>query len=80
MQINIFKSQKTSGDLGNIDVNDWENRKKIGVSILHLIFYYLQKLDWGFIKLKNQIQYNESSFCSPAEPQNMKNQYWSSEN
>ena len=58
------KSQKTSGNLGNLHVNDWQkNEKKIKTGTLHLVFPHFERSNWGLIGLKKQSQCNESSFC-----------------
>ncbi len=72
MQTSTEKSQKTSGGLGNLYVDDWqENRGTIGIGTLHLVSRYLQKLDQGPVGLKKQSQCNESSFCLLARPQDL---------
>ncbi len=40
MQISTLKSQKTSGSLGDLYVNDWEDggNKRIRINTLHLVF------------------------------------------
>ena len=46
MQVNAPKNQKTSGGFGDLYVNDWqENREKIGIGTLYLIFRHLQWSD-----------------------------------
>ncbi len=74
MQISVSKSQKTSGGLGDLHVDDWENRRKIGIGTLYVISRHLQGSNWGLAELKKRSQYNESSFCSPARPQDSKDQ------
>ncbi len=63
MQTSAPKRQKTSSDLNNLHVDDWEDgRKKIGTGTLHSVFRHLQGSDWGLARLKKQSQCNESSF------------------
>ena len=46
MQISVTKSQKTSGGLGNLYVNDLqENGKRIKTNTLFWVSRYLQRLD-----------------------------------
>ena len=80
MQISALKSQKTNSGLGNLYINDWENRGKIGANILYLISRYLQGSNWGPTGLEEQNQCNKSSFCSLTGPQDLNNQRWSSKN
>ncbi len=55
MQTSAQKSQKTSGGLGNLYVDDWqENGGRMGMDTLHLVFRHLQRLDWGPIGLKKR--------------------------
>ncbi len=82
MQTSALKKQKTSSNLGNLYVNDWENggNKRTGMGTLYLLSFHLQGSDWGPTRLKKQCQCNESSFCLLVRPQNSKDQRWSSEN
>ncbi len=46
IQTSALKSKKTSGGLGNLHVDDWENqRKRIGISILHLVFTFKDQIE-----------------------------------
>ncbi len=76
MQINTLKSQKTSGGLSNLYVNDWEDKKNkiIRMGTLYLVSCYLQGLDWGPAELKKWSQCNESSFYLSVRPQDLKGQ------
>ncbi len=76
MPTSFSKSQKTSGGLGDLYVDDWkENKRRIGIGTLYLILHHLQRLNWGSIRFKKQNQCNKSSFCFSARPQSTKNQY-----
>ncbi len=72
------KSQKTSGDLGGLHVDDWENGK-IGTGILYSVPCYLQGPDRGPARLRKRSQCNDSGFCVAARPQDLQDQHWSSE-
>ena len=80
MQISALKSQKTSGDLSNLYVNDWEKRGRIRTVILYLVSHHFQRLDWGPTELRKWSQLNEAGFRSLTRPQDLKNQRWSIEN
>lgn len=46
MPTNALKSQKTIGGLDNFHINDWqENRIRIRINNLHLVFCDFQKTD-----------------------------------
>ncbi len=64
-----------SGNLSNLYVDDGkENRRRISISILYLVFYNLQKSNRGFIKLKKQSHYNDPTFYFLIRLEYMKNQ------
>ena len=74
MLTSATKSQKTSDNLGNLHVNDWqENKKRIRIGTLYLVFHDFQRSNRDSIVLKKQIQCNEPSFCLSIRPQNLKN-------
>ena len=45
MQISALKSQKASGSLSNVYVNDWEKRERIRIRILYLVSRHFQRSD-----------------------------------
>ena len=72
MQTSALKSQKTSDSLGDLYVDDWEKWRRIGTSILYLVFCHFQRSDWGFIKFKKQGQRDKLDFCLQTRPQDLK--------
>ncbi len=65
MPTSALKSQKISGGLGNLNINDsQENGGRIETCILYLIFCHLQGSDWGPTRLGKRSQCNQPSFRS----------------
>ncbi len=66
----VKTSQKTSGGLGDLHVDDWQENKGTRVGALHLVSCYFQEIDRGPARLGKQSQYNELSFGIVTRPQN----------
>ncbi len=80
MPLSVQTSQKTSGSLSNLHVNDWqENGRRIRADTLHSVSRYFQEPDWGPAGLRKRTQCNKSGFCIAAKPQDPQDQHWSSE-
>ncbi len=62
MQKSVTKRQKTSGGLGNLYVDNWENKGIIETDILCLVSRHLQGLDWGLAGHRKWNQYNKLNF------------------
>ncbi len=81
MRTSAQKSQKTSGGLGDLQVDNWqENGGKIGIGTLHSVSCHLQGSNWGSVGLGKYSQYNMSSFHLVARPQDLQEQRWNYEN
>ena len=53
MLTNTPKRQKTSGNLGNYNVNNCKKNREITTNILYLVFYNLQRSNQGLFISKN---------------------------
>lgn len=75
MLTSVLKSQKTSGGLNDLHVNDWkEKKRRVGISTLYSTSRNFQGLNQGPTILKNRCQYNEPRFRFLIKFQNTKNQ------
>ncbi len=73
MPLSVQTSQKTSGGLGDLHVNDWQENGGIRVGTLHLVSCYFQGPDWGPAGLRKWSQCNESGFRAIAMSQDPQN-------
>ena len=79
MPPSVQTSQKTSGSLGNLHVDNKQENGKTKAGTMHSVSHYFWRPDRGPAGLRKQSQRNKSSFCTVTRPQDPQDQHWNSE-